>query len=73
MYIYEAYAILEEKEPTFDNLMKAHEVMCVEKGYLLAIAIRNAETCGSMELEQKIWKLALCIQSLQIKIQNTIN
>lgn len=70
MYIHEAYTILETDEATLEELLQAHEVISVEKGYLLAIAIRNADSCGSMELEQKIWKLALCIQLLNNKIIN---
>ena len=74
MYIYEAYTISKaSNESTLEKLLEAHEVMCVEKGYLLAIAIRNAESCGSMELEGKIWKLALCITRLNLKIQEKAN
>ena len=54
MYIHEAYTILEADEATLNDLVKAHEVICVEKGYLLAIAIRNAESCAISELEHKI-------------------
>ena len=73
MYIHEAYAILDADESTLDELLEAHEVISVEKGYLLAIAIRNTETCSIPELEQKIWKLALCIKRLQMKIKKFAN
>lgn len=69
MYIHEAYTILEAENSTLKELLQAHEVVCIEKGYLLAIAIRNAESCAIAELEGKIWKLALCITGLELKIQ----
>ena len=71
MYIDEAYAILKTTQPTLDELLQAHEVLSVEKGFFLAIATRDLEeSCGNTELQSKIWKLAFYIKVLHIKIQN---
>lgn|GEM_PF-7005155 len=73
MYIYEAYTILEADNSSLKELIEAHQVVCIEKGYLLAIAIRSAESCAISELEEKIWKLAICIAGLELKIQEKFN
>lgn len=73
MYIHEVYTILEADNSTLKELIEAHQVACIEKGYLLAIAIRSAESCAISELEGKIWELAMCITGLEIKIQEKFN
>jgi len=75
VYIHEAYAVLEAKEPepTLDELLEAYEVLSVEKGYLLAILTRNLESCGSTEIQEKIWKLAFYIKVVNIKLNNKFN
>ena len=71
MFLQEAYNILTAKNPTLDELLEAHKVFAVERGYLLAVAMR--EPGNDMQVEPKLWKFLSAEAAIKLKIKNKFN